>query len=218
MIWAGTGVLWTVAGGVPRSLGLIGEAMAAESRAASPSCRSATAMSASTSRPIPNALGTLEEAIDKVKALPAKPAFMIHTGDITHLSKPAEFDDADRIICRPGSTCIMSRASTTSSTRSGKPYLDRYGKGTKGAGWYQLRPQRRAFHRPRQCGQPQGRRPRQSRRRAARLARRRPQGPLGLDADRRVRAHSALDGLSGMGLGHRGWRARARLCSSASAR
>ena len=42
--------------------------------------------------------GTLEEAIGKIKALPVKPAFMLHTGDISHLSKPAEFDDADRII------------------------------------------------------------------------------------------------------------------------
>ena len=55
-------------------------------------------MSASTSRPIPNAIGTLEEAINKIKAMPAKPSFMIHTGDITHLSKVSEFDDADRII------------------------------------------------------------------------------------------------------------------------
>ena len=53
-------------------------------------------MSASTRPANPNALGTLEEAIDKIKAMPAKPAFMIHTGDITHLSKAEEFDDADQ--------------------------------------------------------------------------------------------------------------------------
>jgi 3',5'-cyclic AMP phosphodiesterase CpdA len=46
----------------------------------------------------PNALGTLEEAVGRINALPAKPAFMIHTGDISHLSKVSEFDDADRII------------------------------------------------------------------------------------------------------------------------
>ena len=28
MTWAGTGVLWTISGGVPRSLGLVGSAMA----------------------------------------------------------------------------------------------------------------------------------------------------------------------------------------------
>jgi 3',5'-cyclic AMP phosphodiesterase CpdA len=46
----------------------------------------------------PNILGTLEEAIAKVNALPQKPAFMVHTGDISHLSKEKEFDDADHII------------------------------------------------------------------------------------------------------------------------
>jgi hypothetical protein len=46
----------------------------------------------------PDALGTLREAIAKVKEVPAKPAFMIHTGDINHLSKPDEFDNANQLI------------------------------------------------------------------------------------------------------------------------
>jgi hypothetical protein len=46
----------------------------------------------------PNSLGTLEEAVGRINAMPAKPSFMIHTGDISHLSKVSEFDDADRII------------------------------------------------------------------------------------------------------------------------
>ena len=50
----------------------------------------------------PNALSTLEEAIAKVGKLPAKPAFMIHTGDITHLSKDSQFDDAKQEIGRAG--------------------------------------------------------------------------------------------------------------------
>ena len=97
MTWCGTGVLWTIAGGVPHSLGIMGEAKAAETRGL-------TFLQISDShvgfdKPAnPNALGTLEEAIAKVNALPQKPAFMIHTGDISHLSKEKEFDDADHII------------------------------------------------------------------------------------------------------------------------
>src|SRR5689334_10030339 len=97
MTWCGTGVLWTISGGVPHSLGIMGQAQAAESRGL-------TFLQISDShvgfdKPAnPNALGTLEEAIAKVNALPQKPAFMIHTGDITHLSKDKEFDDADHII------------------------------------------------------------------------------------------------------------------------
>ena len=66
----------------------------------------------------PNALGTLEEAVNKIKTFPVKPSFVIHTGDITHLSKPSEFDDADRIIHRAGSTCITFLVNMTSSTRT----------------------------------------------------------------------------------------------------
>jgi len=99
MTWAGTGVLWTVAGGVPQSLGLVGEAKAQATGGL-------TFLQISDShvgfdKPAnPNALGTLEEAINKVKALPVKPSFMLHTGDITHLSKVSEFDDAELQICK----------------------------------------------------------------------------------------------------------------------
>src|SRR5690349_10465530 len=97
MTWAGTGVLWTIVGGVPASLGIIDEAVAATPKGF-------TFLQISDShvgfdKPAnPNAKGTLEEAMGLVGALPKKPAFIIHTGDISHLSKPSEFDDADRII------------------------------------------------------------------------------------------------------------------------
>jgi 3',5'-cyclic AMP phosphodiesterase CpdA len=135
MTWAGTGVLWTIAGGVPRSMGIIGEATAAE-----PSGLTFLQISDSHvgfDKPAnPNALGTLEEAVNKIKTMPVKPAFVIHTGDITHLSKPSEFDDADRIISQvrldvhyvPGEHDVLDEEV--------KLYRDRYGRGTKGAGWY----------------------------------------------------------------------------------
>jgi 3',5'-cyclic AMP phosphodiesterase CpdA len=140
MTWAGTGVLWTVAGGVPRSLGLVGEAHA--QGAGAPGAGALTFLQISDShvgfdKPAnPNALGTLEEAINKVKALPVKPSFMIHTGDITHLSKVSEFDDAERIISQarldvhyvPGEHDVLDEGV--------KLYGERYGRGTKGAGWY----------------------------------------------------------------------------------
>ena len=88
MTWAGTGVLWTISGGVPRSLGLVDAANAAE-----PAGMTFLQISDSHvgfDKPAnPNALGTLEEAINKINAMPKKPSFMIHTGDITHLSKAA---------------------------------------------------------------------------------------------------------------------------------
>jgi 3',5'-cyclic AMP phosphodiesterase CpdA len=135
MTWAGTGVLWTVAGGVPRSLGLVGEAHA---QAAGFTFMQISDSHVGFDRPAnPNVLSTLEAAINKVKAVPARPAFMIHTGDISHLSKPSEFDDAERIISQarldvhyvPGEHDVIDE-------NTGKLYLERYGRGTKGAGWY----------------------------------------------------------------------------------
>jgi 3',5'-cyclic AMP phosphodiesterase CpdA len=135
MTWAGTGVLWTVAGGVPRSLGIVNEAMAA-------GAGGLTFLQISDShmgfdKPAnPNTKGTLEEAMGKIKTLAVKPSFMIHTGDITHLSKASEFDDADKIISQakldvhyvPGEHDIIDEEV--------KLYRERYGRGTRGAGWY----------------------------------------------------------------------------------
>ena len=135
MTWAGTGVLWTIAGGVTRSMGIIDGALAAETT-------DFTFLQISDShvgfsRPAnPNALGTLEEAIGRVKALPVKPAFMIHTGDISHISKLKEFDDADQVISQarldvhyvPGEHDVLDAEV--------KFYRERYGRGTKGTGWY----------------------------------------------------------------------------------
>src|ERR1700690_4204183 len=133
MTWAGTGVLWTISGGVPHSLGLVDEALAADVK--STEALGLTFLQISDShmgfdKPAnPNAKGTLEEAIARIKAIPTKAAFMIHTGDITHLSKESEFDDAEKIISQakldvhyvPGEHDIIDPDI--------KLYKERYGRG-----------------------------------------------------------------------------------------
>jgi len=135
MTWAGTGVLWTVTGGVPRSLGLVGSAEAAE-----PAGMTFLQISDSHvgfDKPAnPNANGTLEEAINQVRAMSVKPSFMIHTGDITHLSKAKEFDDADRIISQAKLDVHYVPGEHDFIDEEVKLYKERYGKGTKGAGYY----------------------------------------------------------------------------------
>src|SRR5262249_227146 len=99
MIWAGTGVLWTIAGGIPRASSLLGISAAKGQAAKGFSFLQISDSHIGFKAPAnPNPLGTLDEAIAKVGALAQKPAFMIHTGDITHLSKPEEFDNADQAI------------------------------------------------------------------------------------------------------------------------
>jgi 3',5'-cyclic-AMP phosphodiesterase len=41
---------------------------------------------------------TLQQTIASINSLPTPPSFVIHTGDITHLSKPEEFDRAKQIL------------------------------------------------------------------------------------------------------------------------
>lgn len=136
MVWAGTGVLWGLTGGIPHSVGLIGQAVAAE-----PAGFTFLQMSDShigfDKAANPDALGTLREAVAKVKAMKVKPSFIIHTGDITHLSKPAEFDNADKVFGETGVQLhyVPGEHDIIDEDR-GKAYLERYGKGTKGAGWY----------------------------------------------------------------------------------
>jgi 3',5'-cyclic AMP phosphodiesterase CpdA len=135
MTWAGTGVMWTITGGVPRSLGIIDEALAAE-----PSKFTFLQISDSHigfDKPAnPHATATLEEAVGKIKSLPAKPSFMIHTGDITHLSKPAEFDDADHVISQAGLDVHYVPGEHDVLDDEAKLYRDRYGKNSKGTGWH----------------------------------------------------------------------------------
>ncbi|HMN70629.1 MAG TPA: metallophosphoesterase [Rhodoblastus sp.] len=134
MTWAGTGLLWTVAGGVPTSK-LIGQAKAAESGF---SFAQISDSHIGFSKPAnPDTRATLAEAMDRVSAMKERPAFLIHTGDITHLAKPQEFDDAEKIIRGakidvhyvPGEHDMIDEG-------VGKAYLARYGKKTQGKGWY----------------------------------------------------------------------------------
>jgi len=135
MAWAGTGLLWTVVGGVPASR-LIGSAQAAEETGLTFVHMSDSHVGFS--KPAnPDVVGTLKEAVDQIGALQQKPSFIIHTGDITHLSKPQEFDDAEKVIGStkldayfvPGEHDIIDEA-------NGKAYMERFGKKARGAGWY----------------------------------------------------------------------------------
>ena len=96
--WGGAGVVWALKGGVPRSFSLIEPAAAAEARnLAFVQISDSHIGFNKDANPDPN--GTLAAAIDKVRALPDRGGlFMLHTGDVSHLSKPEELDTAKQII------------------------------------------------------------------------------------------------------------------------
>jgi 3',5'-cyclic-AMP phosphodiesterase len=84
-----------------------------------------------------NVIGTFQEAIKRINALSKAPEFLLHTGDLSHLSQADEFDtveqmlktaNASKVFYVPGEHDILSD--------DGAQYLARFGKGTLGNGWY----------------------------------------------------------------------------------
>lgn len=134
MAWAGTGMVWTMAGGAPSSR-LLGSAQAKDV--------GFTFVQISDShigfaKPVnPDPATTLNEALDKIAALPAPPDFIIHTGDITHLAAPEQFDIALQTIGRlkrdvhyaPGEHDILDAATA-------RAYRERFGKGARDGAFY----------------------------------------------------------------------------------
>ena len=85
----------------------------------------------------PDVNGTLTQTIDLVNGMSAQPALIIHTGDITHLSKPAEFDLAQQLFTRLRTTemhTVPGEHDTTDATVS--EYFNRFGKASNNKGYY----------------------------------------------------------------------------------
>jgi len=139
MAWAGTGAFCVIKGGVLNSYSLskLSEIGPAEAAGELSFVQISDSHMGFNKAANPDVVATLKTAIDKVNGLAVPPQFMLHTGDISHLSKPEEFDTVDQILKGsvakdvffvPGEHDLLND--------DGKQYLERYGKGTKGAGWY----------------------------------------------------------------------------------
>ena len=136
MAWAGSGVVWTIGGGLASSRGFGQEAAVGDVAGFSFVQISDSHMGFS--KPAnPDVTATLRAAVDKINALPRTPDFIIHTGDLTHTSKPAEFDTLDQVMLGAKAKQVFYvPGEHDNSVDDGKLYLERYGKGTKGQGWY----------------------------------------------------------------------------------
>jgi len=138
MTWAGTGVVWSLSGGVPRTLGLVGSAAAGEATQGDLTFVQISDSHIGFHLPAnPNPTATLGETIAKIKAMPTQPAFLVHTGDISHLSKEDEWDTADQVIKGANKQVFFIPGEhDVADADNGKAYLARYGKNTQGKGWY----------------------------------------------------------------------------------
>lgn len=143
MAWAGTGMLWSVAGGVLGSTLLPRQARAQNTEGMKQKS-SFNFVQISDShigfkKEVINkdVAGTLKEAIARINALPEAPAFVLHTGDLTHLADPEEFDTVDQLMKTLKTQHVFYVPGEHDVTGdNGKYYRDRFGKNTKGEGWY----------------------------------------------------------------------------------
>jgi plastocyanin len=138
MAWAGTAAVWGLSGGVPKSFALnrLTSLTDAERKSIffAQISDSHIGFAKEANKDV---TATLQSAVARLNELPQRPALVLHTGDITQLAKPEEFDTAnevlkgvktDRVFYVPGEHDV--------ATDNGVSYLQRYGKGTKGGGWY----------------------------------------------------------------------------------
>jgi amicyanin len=138
MAWAGTGVLWTMSGGILNSRLLGQDAhehmnMGGEFSFVQIS-DSHIGFNKEANKDV---TATLQKAVARINDLSSRPELLIHTGDLSHLSKPSEFDTLDQVLrsanCKqsffvPGEHDVL--------VDDGQQFRERYGKKTKGAGWH----------------------------------------------------------------------------------
>ena len=98
MAWAGTGVLWTITGGVPSSRAFGQGAHGAHSKGALSFVQISDSHIGFNKEANKDVTATLQDAIAKINGLRSAPEFIVHTGDLSHLSKPSEFDTLDQVL------------------------------------------------------------------------------------------------------------------------
>jgi 3',5'-cyclic-AMP phosphodiesterase len=138
MAWTGTGVVWKVCGGRLTSSVLGADVIPADAaRADFTFAQISDSHIGFSKEPNKDVTATLQRAIARLNALPARPDLLIHTGDLTHLAKASEFDTVDealksaktgKIFYVPGEHDVF--------TDEGKLFRERFGRQTLGAGWH----------------------------------------------------------------------------------
>ena len=140
MAWVGTGAMWTLASGVLKGMPIEQAARGAMGHGAGMGGLRFVQISDSHigfDKPAnTDVTATLRAAVAKIKAAPEQPSFVLHTGDLTHLSKPSEFDTLQQVLSELSLPVFYVPGEHDVLEDDGKSYLQRFGKGTQGAGWH----------------------------------------------------------------------------------
>ena len=140
MAYGGAGTLFALAGGVftPINLAMAGDNKSAAAKLGRPLFVQISDTHIGFNKDAnPDVNGTLTETIALVNAMPERPALIIHTGDITHLSKAVEFDTAQQLFSRLKTSemhTVPGEHDTTDATVT--EYFNRFGKASDNKGYY----------------------------------------------------------------------------------
>ena len=134
MAWVGTGLVWTATGGVLTSQ-LLGQR--SDDKSSFTFAQISDSHLGFSRDPNKDVAATLQATVDKINAMATPPAFVLHTGDLTHLAKPEEFDDCAEILKGiRGAKVHYVPGEHDFDGDGNREYRQRYGKGTQGLGWY----------------------------------------------------------------------------------
>src|SRR6202165_356227 len=138
MAWAGTGAFCVMQGGGLKSYSMsrISEMNPADMKGELSFVQISDSHMGFNKPANPDVAATLKVAVDKINALPAPPEFLLHTGDLSHLSKPEEFENVDQILKGTSKEVFFVPGEHDVLNDDGAQFRERYGKGAKGAGWY----------------------------------------------------------------------------------
>lgn len=136
MAWVGTGVVWSLSGGIPTSH-LFGQSPKFSGKSTFSFVQISDSHLGFSRDPNKDVAATLKQTIARINGLQEQPAFVLHTGDLTHLAKPGEFDAVDQLLkdAKTGKVFYVPGEHDFDGDGN-KEFLNRYGKGTRGTGWF----------------------------------------------------------------------------------
>src|SRR5579862_3700953 len=135
MAWAGAGMVWVMKGGILQSRAL-GDTQADANGADFTFAQISDSHIGFNKDIYTDVVGTFQLTVDRINALPRAPGLVLHTGDLSHLSKPTEFDTVSQMVrkIKTGQTFFVP-GEHDYFVDNGMEYLNRFGKGTMGTGW-----------------------------------------------------------------------------------
>lgn len=135
MAWAGAGTLWLMQGGVAHAGELARDASAAD--ATFSFVQVSDSHIGFNKAPNPDPVASLRQSIALINAQPRRPDFVVHTGDLSHLSKPSQFDTVAEILKEAKTSKVFFIPGEHDVIGDdGKAFFARFGGGVDGNGWY----------------------------------------------------------------------------------